>query len=179
MRAKKILLIFASSLLALEAISHLYEKLFLQADSYDLRHSMNLKFEENIWRYKPNIKILAREKTGNILYQTNHRGFRAVAKESADRSIHPKALFIGDSVAFGLCSNQSIPQLLQSKKDNKYDFSSIALPGYNPKDYYYNYQLIKDKAKFRAVFVMTYMNDLTDPSIVDQAKGNVSKEKKN
>lgn len=165
------------SLITLEVASHLYETFFLRADSYDLRHNINFQFEQNLWRYKPNINVIAREKTGNISYQTNDMGFRLINKDSADSNKHSKVIFIGDSVAFGLCSNQSAPQLLQARKDTNYDFTSMALPGYNPKDYYYNYLHIKNKAKYTSLFIMLYMNDLTDPSIVDQATGNVSKEK--
>jgi len=181
MRLKKIFLISASSLIALEAISHLYERSFLQADSYDLRHNMEFKFEKNIWRYKPNTKVIAREKTGNITYQINEAGFRITPKNSKakdDKADPHSVLFIGDSVAFGLCSNQSIPHILQTKLGNKYEFKAMALPGYNPKDYYYNYLHMKDKSRFQTLMVMAYMNDLTDPSIVDQAAGNVSQEKK-
>jgi hypothetical protein len=178
MRLKKILLISASSLIALEIISQLYERSFLQADSYDLRHNMEFKFGKNIWRYKPNTKVIAREKTGNITYQINEMGYRITPKNSTTKLDPHTVLFIGDSVAFGLCSNQSIPHILQAKLGNNYDFKAMALPGYNPKDYYYNYLHLKDKSKLQTIMVMSYMNDLTDPSIIDQAEGNVSQEKK-
>ena len=86
-----------------------------------------------------------------------------------------KILFIGDSVSFGLCSNTSIPDELQKHIGKEFIIESIALPGLNPKDYYYHFKESRQQEYYSKIIIMTYMNDLTDPSIMDIYSGSQTK----
>ena len=162
---KAILLGIASSELACQA----YEIFHLRADSYDLRHNMVFHAKKNIWKYKPSITIISREKTGNITYRINDQGYRSLNSTSRTNN-QPSALFVGDSVTFGLCSNTSIPNEFRKLTNNLINIDTLALPGLNPKDYYYQTLEYKKKNHYEQIFILAYMNDLTAPSIMDTYK---------
>lgn len=162
---KAIFLCIVSSELACQA----YEIFHLRADSYDLRHNMVFHAKKNIWKYKPSTTIISREKTGNITYKMNDQGFRSFHSTSHTNK-QPSALFVGDSVTFGLCSNTSIPNEFRKLTNNLTNIETLALPGLNPKDYYHQILEYKKKSHYEQIFILTYMNDLTDPSIMDTYK---------
>ena len=171
---KHLSIFLALTLAGAEIASRAYESIYLRADSHDLRHNVVFLPQKNIWKYKQNTKIVSREKTGNITYTINKHGFRAIRKaRPIDRA--RKILFIGDSVSFGLCSNTSIPEELQKQIGKEFIVESIALPGLNPKDYYHHFKESRQQRHYSKIIIMTYMNDLTDPSIMDIYNGSKTK----